>query len=878
MLQPAVFHMIAGSFPFTMTNLISNQTPIVALTESKSRLTCSMLMYRNSFLPSFFALIALTATSHIAVAQWYSAPPESKDASWSNGEQSRAQSREAVPEARAISYDHDFLSTVLDAAPLEWDGAQRSGSSLEESPCRLTLPLTAQNEQGWEAHPFRAVRSDVMAPALTAKYPEIRSYLVQSERNSLIFGRIDMSPRGFHGMLHTPNGTVYIDPWNVGEFGQLMVYTRSEFMNATGKRREDCDVRQMGIGKVSEVDGPGRVDDGKITQRIGPPYGPTRRNYSLALACTGEYGQFHGGNVSSVLSAMNTSINRINSIVEPEMAIRLTLIPDNDDLIFLNGATDPYTNSNGGAMLSQNQTTIDNIIGFSNYDIGHVFSTGGGGVAYLGSVCTSFKAGGVTGLPAPIGDPFDVDYVGHEMGHQFGCNHTFNNSCSGNRSSSAAYEPGSGSTIMSYSGICAPNLQTNSDDVYHVHSLIEGTNFLHSGFGNSCATQISSGNSAPTVSVGSSGFSIPKETPIELTAVASDPNPSNTLTYSWEQYNLGNATTSGDNNLNNPVGNAPCIRSFPPVSSPTRVIPKVDKLLSNQVSFGEHLPDYNRTLTFKCTVRDNNPGCGGVAVGTKTFFVDASTGPFLVTYPNTNISRSGNSELTVLWDVAGTDGGNVNCSEVDIYCSVDGGYSWSYQLADNVPNSGSATVLLPAVTTTAARIKVKGSGSVFFDISNANFSLTAIQGCTDPTACNFMDIASIDDGSCEAPIVLYADVDGDGFGNVDVNVTGCEDNVIGFVTNATDCDDSRNDVYPGAPGTQDGVDNDCSGGPLAPDEESQCPEDLDNDGFVNVNDILLLLGEFGCVEGCTLDVNGIPGVDVADFLIVLGAFGLPCSN
>ncbi len=746
MLQPAVFHMIAGSFPFTMTNLISNQTPIVALTESKSRLTCSMLMYRNSCLPSFFALIALTATSHIAVAQWYSAPPESKDASWSNGEQSRAQSREAVPEARAISYDHDFLSTVLDAAPLEWDGAQRSGSSLEESPCRLTLPLTAQNEQGWEAHPFRAVRSDVMAPALTAKYPEIRSYLVQSERNSLIFGRIDMSPRGFHGMLHTPNGTVYIDPWNVGEFGQLMVYTRSEFMNATGKRREDCDVRQMGIGKVSEVDGPGRVDDGKITQRIGPPYGPTRRNYSLALACTGEYGQFHGGNVSSVLSAMNTSINRINSIVEPEMAIRLTLIPDNDDLIFLNGATDPYTNSNGGAMLSQNQTTIDNIIGFSNYDIGHVFSTGGGGVAYLASVCTSFKAGGVTGLPAPIGDPFDVDYVGHEMGHQFGCNHTFNNSCSGNRSSSAAYEPGSGSTIMSYSGICAPNLQTNSDDVYHVHSLIEGTNFLHSGFGNSCATQISSGNSAPTVSVGSSGFSIPKETPIELTAVASDPNPSNTLTYSWEQYNLGNATTSGDNNLNNPVGNAPCIRSFPPVSSPTRVIPKVDKLLSNQVSFGEHLPDYNRTLTFKCTVRDNNPGCGGVAVGTKTFFVDASTGPFLVTYPNTNISRSGNSELTVLWDVAGTDGGNVNCSEVDIYCSVDGGYSWSYQLADNVPNSGSATVLLPAVTTTAARIKVKGSGSVFFDISNANFSLTAIQGCTDPTACNFMDIASIDDG------------------------------------------------------------------------------------------------------------------------------------
>ena len=128
-------------------------------------------------------------------------------------------------------------------------------------------------------------------------------------------------------------------------------------------------------------------------------------------------------------------------------------------------------------------------------------------------------------MPAPIGDPFDVDYVGHEMGHQFGCNHTFNNSCSGNRSSADAYEPGSGSTIMSYSGICAPNLQNLSDDVYHVHSQIEASDYLHSGFGNTCATQVSSGNSAPSVTVGASAFSIPASTPFELYATASDVNP-----------------------------------------------------------------------------------------------------------------------------------------------------------------------------------------------------------------------------------------------------------------------------------------------------------------------------------------------------------------
>ena len=152
----------------------------------------------------------------------------------------------------------------------------------------------------------------------------------------------------------------------------------------------------------------------------------------------------------------------------------------------------------------------------------------------------------------------------------------------------------------------------------------------------------------------------------------------------------------------------------------------------------------------KCTVRDNNPGCGGVAVGTKTFFVDETTGPFLVTYPNNNITRPGNSELTVLWDVAGTDGGNVDCADVDIYCSVDGGNTWPYLLAEAVPNDGEHVVLLPATTTTQARIKIRGHDNIFFDVSNSNFTLNEIDGCTDPNACNFEPFASSDDGSCEA--------------------------------------------------------------------------------------------------------------------------------
>ena len=655
---------------------------------------------------------------------------------WTNSAEPNRNDRRIVPAAyRTVSVNANALREYLLQVPLEDE------TPVRESTFLIDLPFPDGTTQQ-----FRIVNSPIMAPELAAQFPEIQTYLGQGVDDRTATVRMDFTPHGFHAMVIGSSGSIYIDPYAPGETGVYISYTKRDFYANTTKVFDEHPP-VVGDLEIPDENGDGKrlipngteQKLGETTQRLVRPMGQYRmtpfgtqlRSYRLALACTGEYAAFHGGTVPLALAAMVTSMNRVNGVYEREVAIRMNLIANNNLLVYLNAATDPYTNNDGAVMLNENQTNVNSVIGSANYDIGHVFSTGGGGIAQLNSPCGSGKARGVTGLGAPIGDAFDIDYVAHEIGHQFGGNHTQNNSC--NRSSSAAYEPGSASTIMGYANICAPDLQGFSDDYFHNHSINEIFSFSVIGSGNSCATTTSTGNGVPTVEAGTGGFTIPISTPFELTAVGSDPD-ADIITYNWEQYDLGPATAAGDNNLTNPSGNQPIFRSWLGTLSPTRVFPRIPDLVNNSTTIGEHLPTYTRSLRFRCTVRDNQAGGGGVNDDEILFNVSAAAGPFVVTSPNTAVSYAANSTQTVTWNVAGTNVAPVNATHVDIFLSTDGGLTFPVLLMNNTINDGSAVITLPSTTTTQARIKVKGEGNIFFDISNTNFTITAAGGTANNVA------------------------------------------------------------------------------------------------------------------------------------------------
>ena len=561
---------------------------------------------------------------------------------------------------------------------------------------------------------FSFKEASSLSKGLALKFPVIKSYVAQGIDDPSATARFSFGTDGFHGVIfYTDKPSFYIDPYTKN-YNSYISYSRSSLP----QRDHDfsCEVDEQLDAKEMVVSSRRNADDGLL------------RIFRLALVCSGEYAQFHlndqgiasdasdADKKAAVLSAMNTSMTRINGVYERDLGVRMEIVDNNDQVIFLDAATDAITDGNAGTMINQVQTICDNTIGTANYDIGHIFSIGGAGLAGLGVVCVSGnKARGVTGIGTPMGDPYDIDYVSHEMGHQFGANHTQNNSC--NRNNSTAVEPGSASTIMGYAGICPPNVQNNSDDHFHSVSITEMWNKIQTSA--SCAVTTSTGNSAPVI-VESEDYSIPKSTPFVLRGNASDVNSNNVLSYNWEQTDTevasmppASTSTSG-----------PAFRSNSSISSPNRYMPALPTVIAGSTSSTwEVVPSVAREMNFSLVVRDNATGGGNSARDDmKVTTVDIT--PFTVDGPSTNEEWLVGSNQTLNWVVGATDQAPVNTQNVTILLSTDGGVTFPIIVAANTPNDGSEAFVVPNNTTSSARIMIVAVDNIFYNVNSTNFTIS----------------------------------------------------------------------------------------------------------------------------------------------------------
>jgi hypothetical protein len=591
------------------------------------------------------------------------------------------------------------------------------GANTNQSSLILEFPNSEGNFEQ-----FRVYESSIMDPILEAKFPMIKTYAAQGINDPTATMRFSVTQFGLHTMsLSGIKSTVYIDPYT-SDLASYIVYDKNSLLGnpqtfacLTDENINLPSLQKSNAGALSVQD----INDQKL------------RTFRLAQSCTGEYGAIFMGTgtvaqqKANVQAQMTITMNRVNGVYERDLAIHMNFIANNDLLIYLSSSTDPWSNE----WNTKTAQTIDAAIGVANYDIGHNFNTtGGGNAGCIACVCLStsqtatHKGRGYTGSTNPTGDAFDIDYVAHEMGHQYGGYHVMN-TCSRSGNGLSEVEPASGSSVMGYAGICPSNIQAHSDDDFNYVNVRDISVNIKAGGNSTCAVVTTLTNTPPTASAGLD-YTIPKSTAYILEGSGNDIDGMASLTYNWSQNDPAQSPGSAAPLSTYSVG--PLYRSIKPSISPNRYMPALVTVLANTLaSTWEVTPSVGRTLNFSLIVRDNTIGGGQTASDLMKVTVDGTSGPFAITSQSTATTWTATNTQTITWNVAGTSAGSVNTPSVNIFFSTDGGYTYPITLATGVLNNGSALITVPSVTTTTGRIMVRGAGNIFYDINNINIKIVA---------------------------------------------------------------------------------------------------------------------------------------------------------
>ncbi|MDQ3801006.1 MAG: M12 family metallo-peptidase [Acidobacteriota bacterium] len=702
---------------------------------------------------------------------------------WQTVEKSALVNRaEGLPgDFQTLRLDKQRLASLLTNAPHE------SRTPLRDSELILHLPMPDGSFSR-----FRIQEAPVLEPSLVARFPEIKSYRAVSIDDPGTTARFDLSPRGFRATILAPDKTVSILPadktdeslYASYDGASLAMEKNENFSCSVGEENRFDEIKKEVLAAATPTPTPTPVTTVPVNRKL--------KTYKIAVSATYEYTTdttIGNGDFNKTVASINSWLNALNAIYERELSIRLIGViykPGTNDHAIYDNINDPYndiSNPNSKDLLNAVKRTLRDRIGSNNYNLGHVFTRySPGGVAGLGNVCDNNqdyengqpdgngprKGAGYTGFSSAAGNLESLKVFAHEIGHQFGANHSFNGTACGgdapnfpNRSAISSYEPGGGNTIMAYHSVCGMDnvVGTRSESLrFHSHSFTQITDHVYNGIGQNCDGEVDISNSPPTIDQPES-YTIPKFTPFTLTATGgSDPDLGDihNLTYTWEQYqpggtlfyqHFGSEATYNDfiDASSQTPTTRPIFRPMPPTTSPSRTFPSLKYILNNQndpphtegsdnLITAEELPRIGRTLNFRVTVRDT---LGGASYKEVPLTVAGNAGPFKVNAPNTAVNWTGGATQTVTWDVAGTNGNGVNTFLVKILLSTDGGQTFPIILQDVAINSditandGSAMVRVPnGISTTTARIKILAVENIFFDISDANFTITpSSNGC-----------------------------------------------------------------------------------------------------------------------------------------------------